>query len=206
MRVKRKRIVVNLTRSIKANLRKLSLSQRKTVTLMIAIGDDLIHLKTEVEHGDWINWLHDEFALSIATAEMYMDFARNSERVQILAEQGYVARGIKAALQADRRAAKQALAQRRGTTFSAEQAARQSHRQEIKNTFHWFEHVANGSELVNTRLIEEVWPDPVERARKQAGWRLAQHLLQQATAPSADEQQAAHAALDGRSSRGACGG
>jgi hypothetical protein len=42
---------------------------------IIEIGRELIAAKSEVEHGEWLNWLKDEFGWGHATASNYMNAA-----------------------------------------------------------------------------------------------------------------------------------
>jgi len=166
MRVKRTRIVVNLTTSIRADLRKLTSAHQRTLALTCSIGDKLIRLKTEIGHGGWLDWLRDEFGLSVATADVYMDLARNSERVLNMPVDTTL-RGARAILQAERKARKTALSS--GRSFSAEQAARQSRQQRLKNTRVVYEKMAElaGSELVDVTFTpDELWPDRVECAQR----------------------------------------
>ena len=44
-------------------------------TNIFDVGDLLLEAKEQCEHGDWLNWLHDEFGWSWDTAERRMRVA-----------------------------------------------------------------------------------------------------------------------------------
>jgi hypothetical protein len=55
--------------------------ERKSIT---DIGDLLLEAKAQCEHGQWLDWLGDEFDWSVDTAERYMKVAKLSSKFRTL--------------------------------------------------------------------------------------------------------------------------
>ena len=57
----------------------------KAVKLIFDQGDDLILAKSECKHGDWENWIGDNFPKSLRTAQVYMAFSAKIPKAQRVA-------------------------------------------------------------------------------------------------------------------------
>ena len=63
---------------------KLTLARRHgqaTLSALMDVGDRLEEAKKSLEHGQWDQWLTDNFALSDRTARLYMQLAGHRKRV-----------------------------------------------------------------------------------------------------------------------------
>ena len=56
----------------------------------VEIGNLLIEAKEQVQHGDWQNWLEDNFNLKYRSAKNFMDIAeRFGSKLQSIADLNY---------------------------------------------------------------------------------------------------------------------
>jgi N6-adenosine-specific RNA methylase IME4 len=74
----------DLAQEIRQELAAAEADWQSAVQHGIRAGELLIEAKSRVRHGEWLPWLETNFPDSVATAELYMKLARNSERVQNL--------------------------------------------------------------------------------------------------------------------------
>jgi hypothetical protein len=65
-----------IKRQIKTILAELQTAMKREATNIIAIGDLLIEAHAQVKHGEWLDWLCENFERSTSTAENYMNAAR----------------------------------------------------------------------------------------------------------------------------------
>lgn len=62
---------------------------QQTAQNIIAVGKRLIQAKELVSHGDWLNWLKENFSLSYRTAKNFMDCAKKFSNLQTSATLNY---------------------------------------------------------------------------------------------------------------------
>jgi hypothetical protein len=87
-----------LAREIKAKLTLARRHEQATLSTLVDVGDRLKEAKKALAHGQWDDWLSDNFELSDRTARLYMQLARHRARVD--AKMATVAvLGIREALQ-----------------------------------------------------------------------------------------------------------
>lgn len=65
-----------IKRQLQTILAELQTAMKREATNIIAIGDLLLEVQAQVEHGSWLPWLAENFDKSISTAENYMNAAR----------------------------------------------------------------------------------------------------------------------------------
>jgi hypothetical protein len=64
---------------------KLTLARRHgqaTLSALMDVGDRLLEAKDSLDHGQWDDWLSDNFALSDRTARLYMQLAGHRARIE----------------------------------------------------------------------------------------------------------------------------
>jgi hypothetical protein len=64
---------------------KLTLARRHgqaTLSALMDVGDRLLEAKDALDHGQWDDWLSDNFALSDRTARLYMQLAGHRTRIE----------------------------------------------------------------------------------------------------------------------------
>jgi hypothetical protein len=64
---------------------KLTIARRHgqaTLSALMDVGDMLEEAKKDLEHGEWDDWLSDNFALSDRTARLYMQLAGHRKRIE----------------------------------------------------------------------------------------------------------------------------
>jgi Protein of unknown function (DUF3102) len=64
---------------------KLTLARRHgqaTLSALMDVGDRLLEAKDALDHGQWDDWLSDNFALSDRTARLYMQLAGHRARIE----------------------------------------------------------------------------------------------------------------------------
>jgi Protein of unknown function (DUF3102) len=64
---------------------KLTLARRHgqaTLSALMDVGDRLLEAKEALDHGQWDDWLSDNFALSDRTARLYMQLAGHRKRIE----------------------------------------------------------------------------------------------------------------------------
>lgn len=67
--------------SLEAIAKQLRAVMKREAADIIAIGDLLIEAQAQLEHGEWLPWLKDNFGSSTTTAENYMNAARLAARI-----------------------------------------------------------------------------------------------------------------------------
>ena len=74
--------LADLADRIRAEHEATSLSLKRGVEHSMAAGELLIEAKALVKHGQWLPWLRDHCQISDRTARLYMQLARNRERIE----------------------------------------------------------------------------------------------------------------------------
>jgi hypothetical protein len=74
----------DLAASIKSEHAQLMENARNIVGRAIRIGEDLLKAKAQVGHGNFLKWVKDNCGLSDKTAERYMKFAENKDKLNVV--------------------------------------------------------------------------------------------------------------------------
>ena len=165
------KFVRDLTRQVKADLKKLADLNTRSLNLYCDIGDKLIKLKTELGHGEWLPYLDAHFSLTDRTARLYMEVAGNRKFISDLDSTTGLAAAI-SKLRAHRKKQRAtASADSAGTTFTPEQLEKRTQAQTRNATRRVIEQMGKlASEPVEWNTsAHELWPDPKEGKQRSQG-------------------------------------
>jgi hypothetical protein len=69
-------VTKKIKRQLQTILAELQTAMKREATNIITIGDLLLEVQAQVEHGSWLPWLAENFGKSVSTAENCMNAAR----------------------------------------------------------------------------------------------------------------------------------
>lgn len=81
--------LAELATSIKAEHAALTVSSRDIVQRAVKIGEDILKAKAQLPHGQFLKWVKGVCGLSDKTAQRYMMFASNKEKLRAVAQAKY---------------------------------------------------------------------------------------------------------------------
>jgi hypothetical protein len=65
-----------INRDLKVTTKELHTALKRETTDIIAIGDLLVEANAQLDHGEWLPWLAENFGSSVSTADNYLAAAR----------------------------------------------------------------------------------------------------------------------------------